>query len=233
MIGRLSQSVALLVSLAVAVVLNAAAPDGESTTFVFDRLNGTYLDLGGDVSEIQSGPITVRASSSSNRFQLIGNRLELTPLRNGNHRAKFWVHFEGEADVEAEVSMGPLSGGKLEDKVTVPRQERTIRSQIKLERRGEDYLITVVRSPKEFDITIRSRLAGQLVSMCEGLTRFAFGSNCDGLEAALSNPKVPMPEPGRELVLEADQLTAEEKLQLDSYLDSSGESVGAEPRPSE
>lgn len=215
----------LMLSTLIAVTLVAAGPapaaETETETFVLERLNGTHRDLGGGVSEIQNGPVTVRPSSPSNRFELLGNRLELTPMGDGLHQADFWVKFEGEADVEAEILVGPLPGGTLTDEVTVPEQEQTIRSQIRLERQEGDYLITVVDSPKEFDIYVQSRLAAQIVAMCESLTRFTFGSGCDGLDSALSHPNVPMPEKGKQFVLESDQLTEDEQRQLDAYLASS------------
>lgn len=212
-----------LLSLAVlSLVLIGAAPEPRATVFVLERLNGTYTDLGGEPMEVKNGPITVRPSSRSNSFELIGNRLELTSLGDRQHDAEFWVRFEGSADVEAEILMVGFSAGQVQDRVIVPDQERTIKSRIRLERRDGDYLITVVESPKELDITVQSRLGGQIVAMCESLTRFTFGSSCDGLDAALSNPKLPMPRPGKELVLEAEQLTPEERAQLDAYLANSG-----------
>ena len=66
------------------------------------------------------------------------------------------------------------------------------------------------------------RLAGQLLSICESLTRFSFGAGCDDLDTALSNPPVRMPEPGKEFVLEADQLTEAEAAELDAYLKRAG-----------
>ncbi len=190
----------------------------DTATFVLERLNGTYTDLGGGPRDIKNGPITVRSTSASNSFELIGNRLELTPLGDRQHQAEFWVRFSGRADVDAEILMVGFSAGTLQDQVVVPEQERTIDARIKLERQDENYLITVIESPKDFSINIQSRLAGQIVGMCESLTRFTFGSSCDGLEAALSNPRVPMPEPGKELVLEGEQLTPEERAQLDAYI---------------
>lgn len=201
---------------ALAILLIAAAP--EATTFELERLNGTYTDLGGDVREVRNGPVVVKPTSSSNSFELIANRLELTPLGEDEHQADLWVHFEGEADVEAEILVGSLSGGTLQDKVIVPNQKRTLRTRIKLERRDEDYLITIVESDDDVDITIQSRLAGQIVSLCESITRFTFGSSCDGLEAALSNPKIPMPEPGKQFVLDSGELSPEEERELADYL---------------
>lgn len=214
----------LLVALAVAPL--AAAPPPETEVFVLERLNGTYTDLGGDVREVRNGPVIVRPRSESNRFELHANRLELTPLGEGEHRAELWVRFEGEADVAAEILVGSLSGGTLTDEVTVPEQERTLESRIELERRGEDYVITILEAPRDFSIHIRSRLAGQLVSICESLTLFAPGDSCEGLDVALSNPRLPMPEPGKELLLPAAQLRPEEAAQLDAYLERASRAQG-------
>jgi len=198
----------------------AGGATAEATTFVFDRLNGTYTDLAGEVRETTTGPILVRSNSPANRLELIGNRLELTPLGEGVHLIDVWVRFEGEADVEAELLMAGLSTGVVEDRVVVPNQERRVESRINLERQDGDYLITVVETPKDFQISIESRLAAQLVSMCEGIARFAFGASCESLESALSNPKIPMPEPGEEFILPAGELTPLERAQLEAYLDA-------------
>lgn len=198
--------------------LVAARPAEKTTTFVFERLNGTYTDLAGEVRETSTGPIIVRSNSPTNRLQLIGNKMDLTPLGDGLHRIEVWVRFEGEAEVEAELMMAGISTGTVEDEVVVPNQERRVDSRIKLERQDEDYLITVVETPKDLQIAIESRLASQLVSMCEGIARFAFGASCDSLESALANPKIPMPEPGEEFVLPAGELTADERAQLEAYL---------------
>lgn len=211
----------LLILAAVAAALVGAKPAGEKTVFVFERLNGTYTDLAGEVRETSTGPIIVRSNSPTNRLELVGNKLEMTPLGDGEHRVEVWVRFEGEAEVEAELLMAGLSTGMVQDEVTVPNQERQIDSRVKIERQEEDYLITVVETPKDFQIAIKSRLAAQLVSMCEGIARFTFGSNCEGLEGTLSNPKIPMPEPGEEFILPAGQLTADERAQLEAYLDGS------------
>lgn len=208
--------------IALFVVLLAAVAAAQAETFVLQRLNGTYTDLGGQVREVRSGPVVVRPSSSSSTFELLANRLELTPLGEDVHQADLWVRFEGEADVEAEILVGSLSGGTLQDKVTVPNQERTLSTRVRLERQDADYLITIVESPDDFNITIQSHLAGQIVSLCESLTRFTFGSSCDGLDAALSNPKIPMPEPGEEFVLDSDEMTPEERARFDGYLAASG-----------
>ena len=207
-----------LAALAAALAVVAALPASQSTVFVLERLNGTYSQLGRELREIRNGPVTVRPTSSASTMELLANRLELTPLGEDQHLADLWVRFQGEADVQAEILVGGFSGGVLTDQVTVPDQERTVRSRIRLERQEDDYLITVVEPPSELSIQIRSRLAGQLVSICEGLTRFTFGSNCEGLDAALSNPRIPMPEPGEEFVLDAGELTAEERQRFEDYL---------------
>lgn len=212
----------LLLLIAISMPLLGAEPGAETTTFVFDRLNGTYTDLAGEVRETTTGPIVVRSNSPTNRLELIGNRLEMTHLGDGVHRAEAWVHFEGEAEVEAELLMAGLSTGMVEDQVVVPNQERRIDSRIKLERQDEDYLITIVEVPEDFQIAIQSRLAAQLVSMCEGIARFTFGASCEALEGALTNPKIPMPEPGEEFILPAGELTADERAQLEAYLNGSG-----------
>ncbi len=217
------RAAAIAVVAAVVLTLLVPAPGrAESSSFVLERLNGTYTDLGGDVSEVQSGPITVRPKSSSNSFELFGNRLELTPLPEGEHDAVFWVHFEGEAEVEAEILMAGFSAGLLTDEVTVLNQEKTIRLRLKIARQNEDYLLTVVEAPKDLTIQVRSRLGAQIVSMCESLTRFVFGARCDGLDTAMSNPKLPLAEPGDEFVLESGQLTPKEKAQLETYLGPAG-----------
>ncbi len=213
----------LFLLLPLGLVLVAADDPQQGTTFVFERFNGTHSELGGDASEIENGPVTVRPTTKNSHFEIFGNRLELEPAGEGEHDATFWVHFEGAADVEAEILMAGFTAAVLQDEVTVVNQEKTIRSRIKIESREEDYLITIVEPPKEMSIQVRSRLGTQIVSMCESLTRFAFGANCDGLDTALSNPRLPMAEAGEEMELDLGQLTANEKAQLDAYLAATAE----------
>ncbi len=221
MTDRIPQMRTVLAWIALSCVLITSAAATQTMVIVLERLNGTYTNLGGGVREVRNGLVVVRPTSQSNLFELHANRLELTPLGNDEHLAVFWVRFEGKADVEAEILVGGLSGGTLTDEVTVPNQERTIESRIKLERREDDYLITVVESPRDFSVTVQSRLGGQIVSVCESLTRLTFGSSCDGLDAALSNPRIPMPGPGEEFVLDSGELTPEERARFDQYLAAS------------
>ena len=207
-----------------ALALTAAGGERESTTLVFERLNKTYTDLAGDVSEIRNGPVTVVPSSESNRLTLKGHRLRLTPLGDGEHRARAWVHFEGEAEVAAELQVAGLSSGRLEDEVVVPDQERSLDARIKLETREGGYLITYLSGPPKFEITIESQLAGQIVSFCETVTRFTLGGDCDGLETALDNPALPMPDEGDVFELDSAELTDDERAQIDAYLARSDQS---------
>lgn len=220
-------AVAPLLALAAGVlapgsVAAAQAPGGAPTTFVFERLNGTYADLGARIKEIGDGLFVVHPASEHSRLTLAAHSLELTPLGDGEHRARLWVRFEGEAQVEASVTMAGMPAGGFEDEVEVPLQERRIEARVRVHHRPPDYVITVLEAPPHVRVAIRSRLAGQIVELCEGISRFSLGTDCGELEAALANPRIPLPEAGDEYLLEGEQLTTEERAMLDAYLLAAG-----------
>lgn len=191
---------------------------GAPTTFVVERLNGTYTDLGARIKEIDSGLFVVHPTSKHSRLTLAAHSLELTPLGGDEHLARAWFRFEGEAQVAAAFTMAGVPAGGVEDEVEVPVQERRIEARIRLARQGSDYLVTVLESPPHLQVAIRSKLAQQIVDFCEGVSRFSIGSSCGELEAALANPRIPLPEPGETYLLEAAELLPEERALVDAYL---------------
>ncbi len=200
----------------------AAKKATKTATLVFDRLNGTYEDLGGELAPVVSGPVTVRISSDSNQLTLIEHRLELMPLGGGEHRGRLSTRFRGRAHLTLAVEVGGLPT-RLEDDVEVLEQERVLPGRVRVERAPDGYALTMLELPPDVPLAIESGLGKDLVAWCDRLTFFMPGaSGCDGLDRALSNPRVPLPKPGTKVFLEAADLTPEERAALDAYLASSG-----------
>ena len=64
-------------------------------------------------------------------------------------------------------------------------------------------------------------LAGRLVSFCVKFSRFTIGdAGCDALDRLLSNPRLPLPEPGTRVIVSRDYFLAEEIETFERYLDS-------------
>ncbi len=217
------------IALAALLALITAAGGGLSakkaragTTLVFERLNGTYEDLGANLRPVVSGPVTVRISSPSHRLTLIAHRLELAPLGGGEHSGRLTARFRGQAHLTVGVELGGLPS-ELEDDVLVPEQERTVDGRFRVDRRPDGYALTMIELPPDVPVEVESGLGKDLVAWCGRLTFFLPGdSGCDGLDRALSNPRVPLPKPGSKVFLEAADLTPEERAALDAYLAAAG-----------
>ncbi len=200
----------------------AAKKAAGTTTLVFERLNGTYEDLGGNLRPVVSGPVTVRISSDSNELTLIEHRLELTPLGGGEHRGRLSARFRGRAHLTLAVEVGGLPT-RLEDDVRVLEQERILPGRFRVERAPEGYALTMLELPPDMPVEIESDLGKDLVALCDRVTFFLpGGSGCDGLDRALSNPRVPLPKPGAKIFLDAADLTPAERAALDAYLAAAG-----------
>lgn len=211
-------SVAAVVVLALAGGLAAAGvAEPSAASFTFDRFNGTYENVVRDIAPVHQGPMTVRPSSPSHTLTLEDHRLELSRLGRGEHRARFWMRFAGQAKVVADLELAGVPG-RLEDDVTIPAQERSVEARIRMVRGDEGFLITTLEMPAELEVEVRSDLGGQLVSWCEKLTFFMPGAACSGLDHAVSHPRLPLPKPGAEFVLKDSDLTPAEVERLRAYL---------------
>ena len=203
---------------------------GESLVFELERYNGVYSGSMAEVRPIERGPLTILLTSPRYEIEILAHRLELQPAAGGLHRALGWSRFSGDGDLEADVRFGAVPAS-FADRVVIPEQEKEIEALVRLEHHEAGYLVTLEELPESVTIAVESELAASLVSFCTSVSRFTFGdAGCDALDRALSNPQVPLPEPGTRFVLRESILLAAERERLERYLENaaSGPSGGDE-----
>ena len=195
-----------------------AAQEEPQLVMRFDRLHGIYENLAAVVEPVRSGPVTLRMSSPQHRLELLSSQLELTPREDGIHDAKISLRFRGQGDLHTELDFGGLPAS-FEDKVVFPEQDVEIEGLVRLIAEEEGYRVVVERTEGFTQIEARSVLSSEIVSWCNRLARFLRGdAGCDALDEALSHPKLPLPGPGEEFVVLREQLTDDERAQIDVYL---------------
>jgi hypothetical protein len=216
MMSRTANMTGLAAGAALTAALAAASTDGLSLRF--DRLNGVYENLESEVAPIRASGATIRLASPAHRLQLESNELRLTRMPDGRHRARGIVRFSGEGTVRAELDFGGLPA-MLEDRVEFPVQEVAIEGTLRVERSETAYRVTAEELPPFTAIEMRSRLASELVSLCEGLAIFIAGdAGCGDLRELLERPRLPLPEPGKTFQVSFEDLTAAERARIDDYL---------------
>ena len=121
--------------------------------------------------------------------------------------------------MQADLEVAGLPA-QMTDFVELPEQETSIEGQFAITREELGYRVVAERLPRFIEVQVKSRLAGQMVTLCRGLALCAPGSDaeCEGFERLLSVVRLPMPESGEMYFIEASKLTVFERDQLDSYL---------------
>jgi hypothetical protein len=198
-----------------ALVATAASPAQAPEVLRFPRLNATFRDLAPDVTPVSTGGLTIHLSSPANSLTVRGHSLELTPLGGERHRFRGWVDFLGKADLVAVFASG--GPGRMEDQVLFPTQQLEIQGEVDVVAGPAGYDITTRRLPEFVDVAMQSRLGNQLLSLCEVMTILS-GGDCSGLGAAFGRLRLSLPPPGETYLLQADQLTSEERALVDDYL---------------
>ena len=197
----------------------AAVPaPSAAASFTFASCNRTYQQLGAELAPVTQGGVTIQVRSPENRLDLLSHRLDLAPLADGTHRATFTAEFAGSGELIADVGVAGMTS-RLEDSVTVPRQERIVVGRVRLGRGEQGYEITPVELPDAVDVRIESRLAGSFAALCESFALLpGMLLDCGALRAGLSRARVPMPESGETYLLPAECLDAGLRQRLDAYL---------------
>lgn len=216
-------------ALSILLLATASAASAPSITLVFERFNQTFVDTVDEIAPIHKGPLVIRPSSPHHRLTVVSHSVELA-ARGDLHDLVVTMRFHGEAELVMQVETAgvPMT---LEDEVSVPEQEKRVDAVIRLERAesGEGFDITTVELPKDLQVEIESRLAGQIVSLCRAVTMFSLSdAGCDGLELALANPRVNLPPPGSEYYLADSELTPDELRRLLDYLSAAREHRSAD-----
>lgn len=199
----------------VLLATGAARTSERATLLQFPRLNDTFRDMAPEIAPVSTAGLTILLSSPSNSLTIRGHELELEPLGDSRHRFRGWVDFLGKADLVAKFT-GAMPAG-MEDQVLLPIQQLELEGEVDFKKMPGGYDITVRQLPTHAEIVMQSRLAGQLVRVCDMLTILS-GGDCSGLDAAFSRVRLPLPAAGETYFVADDQLTADERQAFDDYL---------------
>lgn len=206
------------VAVLVAVRLPAVQLVAVGVDFPFDRIYGTYENLEVETLPMSSGALDLRLSSPENTVTLESGNLHLEPADDGLHKVVLRVAFSGEGQLVTEVEFGTIPS-RFEDQVRFPLQEHTITAWVTIEAEEDGYRIVTRQLPETVQIELESARAAGLVSFCRQMSLFFAGdAGCEKLDAMLSNPNVPLPEPGSDFLVRRSALSESERERLDLYL---------------
>jgi len=202
------------------ILAAAVVAPATGRTFTFDRLNREYANEVTEAQPMEQGGIRLQLTSPHNRVRLTRHELRLAPLPDGSHRAVLEVEFEGDGQVEAEISIAGVAS-RLTDRVAVPLQSKTLEGRVAIERTDAGYVFTALELPERVTVVIESQLAGRFLQTCK-LMGALLPLDCNALGALLSHVVLPMPEPGGAFLLPAAELTDENRRSLNGYLGLEG-----------
>jgi hypothetical protein len=209
--------IAFLVSSALVSQVEGSASN-QGQYFEFEGVNGLYSNPDPPINPVRQGSVTVTLRSPSNQVRLHSHRLRLVPLGGGTHGAFLDVEIEGQGDVVADLALaGTVT--QLNDEVEIPRQRLHLFGEIQLRREAEGYRVIAVELQPTVRVEVRSRLAGSLAGTCRGFSRILpLAVDCNGLEQALAQAAVPLPDPGETFLLPNALLSDQDRQELDRYL---------------
>lgn len=199
-------------------VLAAEEPDSYTHRLVSDRVDGVHSDLEADLAPIEAGPVTVVLTSPTHSLEVFEHQLSLGPAGDGTDRARLTARFQGQAHLVAELEVAGLKS-EIEDNIELPLQETEIAGRIEIVREENGYRVTAIEAPSHVEIQVESDMVGQLGLLCRGFAVLAMGNvDCEAVDEAMSAIRVPLPEPGEEFFIASDDLTRQERDQVESYL---------------
>lgn len=197
----------------------ARAPSTAGADFRFARLDHAYSQPV-VAAPIVRGALSVRLASPRNKIILRSHRLRLAPTyRDGSYAAELQVEFFGKGELTADVDLAG-HGRRFQEEVVVPPQRKVLGGRVRVARaQGGGYLVTPLSLPRTIEVEIRSRLADDVVGLCQTLAAVPFSSlDCDGLDRALSTAVVPLPPAGEPFRLAPHDMTAVERQKLEGFL---------------
>lgn len=198
--------------------LGAEEPGAYTHVLRSDRVNGIHTDLGSDLAPIEVGPVTVVLTSPTHSLEVLEHELSLGPGKDGAEAARLKVRYQGQAYLVAALEIAGMTGD-IDDNIEVPLQETEIEGLVEIDREGDGYRITALEAPSHVEIQVESGLAGQLGLLCRGFAVLAMGNvDCEAVDQAMSVIRVPLPEPGEEFFIASEDLTEQEREQIESYL---------------
>lgn len=208
-----------LAALAAAVgVVEAAEPNADTHVLISDRVNGVHRDLETDLAPIEIGPVTVVLTSPTHSLEVFEHELSLAPGGSGAQTATLRARYQGQAHLVAELEIAGMTS-EIDDNIELPLQETEVSGLVEIVRVGDGYRVTALEAPSHVEIQVESDLAGRLGLLCRGFAVLAMGNvDCEAVDQAMSVVKVPLPEPGEEFFVASEDLTEQERGQIESYL---------------
>lgn len=217
-----------------AIVLAAQPPSqpGKTSTldrdFQFKELNHPYKDVLPPLAPVTQGPLTIQLRSPHQTLDLIDNEVHAHPNGDGTHQLFVDLEIAGRGELIADMSLAGMKQ-TLHDQVELPRQRKRIVATVRIHPTTDGYEITTVRLPTEVSVAIRSGVGDRIIRWCNRMAMIPFFAiDCDGLTQSLQTAVIPVPPPGGTYLLPGDQLSAEERGQIDAYLAANG---GSPPPP--
>lgn len=195
-----------------------SAEPAAARSFVFERLNREYTNEVAQPAPREQGSFRLELSSPRNRVRMTEHELRLTPLPDGSHRVVLTVEFEGSGRVDAVISVAGTAN-RIEDRVTVPLQRKTLEGRVRIDRVSEGYRFTALELPERVTVSVESGLAGRFLQTCH-LLRALVPLECAALGSLVSRVVFPLPDPGGSYLLSNGELTDEDRAGLDAYLRS-------------
>lgn len=187
---------------------------------VSDRLDGVHQNIVDRLSPIEIGGVTAQLSSPEHSLEVFSHEIQLVHLGEQRDRIRLRAHFSGEARLVAAIDVAGVPA-QLEDRVVVPDQELELEGIVHLAREADGYRLVTLDIPPTVEIALQSSLGNQLELLCRGLAAVLWGgTDCQALGRALERVTIPLPEPGSTYYVAASQLTAQERRQLDAFLEA-------------
>lgn len=187
--------------------------------FEFSQLNRSYDDVVDELAPVMVGPATVQLRTPSHTLQIHRHAARLVKGTAEGLGAALTLEVSGRGSIEADVSMGSVRT-QLNDELTLPRQEISVVGRVSIASGEEGYVIRTLELPASVTVRIESRLARQLFLLCRPMGLVLVNMDCEALEDSLSNVSVPLPAAGSAYVLPYDELTAEERVAFERFLDA-------------
>ncbi|HKI86170.1 MAG TPA: hypothetical protein VKA53_05455 [Thermoanaerobaculia bacterium] len=201
---------------------SAPGPKGEQS-FHFTDLNHSYHDVLPPLAPIAQGPLTIQLRSPHQTLDLLDNTVLARPNGDGTHDLTIDVDFAGRGELTADMTLGAMTH-RYDDQVELPRQTKRMLATVRIHPIAGGYEITMVHLPDQVTVAIRSNIGDRIISWCDRMAMIPFFAlDCDGLTQSLETAVVPLPPPGSTYLLTSDQLSPEQRAQIDAYLAASGD----------
>ncbi len=193
-------------------------PDTDTHVLISDRVNGVHRDFETDLAPIEIGPVTVVLTSPTHFLEVFEHELSLAPGEGGAEMATLRARYQGQAHLVADLEVAGMSS-EIDDNIELPLQETEVTGLVEIVRVEDGYRVTALEAPSHVEIQVESDLARRLGLLCRGFAVLAMGNvDCEAVDQAMSVVKVPLPEPGEEFFVANEDLTEQERGQIDKVL---------------